>query len=161
MAKRPMPRHTARIPPSLLLGALVVALALPLAVVAVRSPVRYLPQAYIRDDVKTLETDEPNHPPSLEGSSFTAIKCTAGQACSYTFKANDRDLYDTLTLTVDFLPPELKLAECVTSQTLTGSKRLACDLDGQPLKPGNYKILASVTDGTNPPETKTFTLEVE
>jgi hypothetical protein len=136
------------------------ALVLPLAFNAAKNPVHYTPKAYIQEDVKALN-NEPNQAPSLNGSAFTAIKCPLSKPCQHTFVGTDPNLYDTLSLTVDFLPPDLTLGSCQTSQNLIGNKKISCNLTGIANRQGTYKILATLTDGTNPPVTKTFTLNVD
>ncbi|OGV96489.1 hypothetical protein A2W24_04930 [Microgenomates group bacterium RBG_16_45_19] len=143
----------------LLLLGLLLLLILPFALRAVKNPVNYLPRAYIRDQAVSLEAGT-NSPPTLEGSTFNPIHCRLNQPCRHTFKGTDKDLYDTLALTADFLPPELKLSDCQTSQTFTGAKRLNCQLTGTPTQTGTYKILVTLTDGTSTPVSKPFTLDV-
>lgn len=145
----------------LLLGGLVVgALVLGLTVVSVKKPVNYTPRAYVQSDDKTIDGSL-NHPPAISGSTFSTIRCQPNQICRHTFVGTDSDLYDNLTFTVDFLPPNLTLGTCENSQTLTGNKKISCDLAGTPAKPGIYKLLATLNDGANPPVTKTFTLNVD
>jgi len=137
------------------------ALSLPLVIKkGVEAPVNYTPKAYIQNDAKALN-NEPNSPPNLSGSSFVAIKCTLGKPCQHTFEGSDSNLYDTLTLTVDFLPPDLSVSGCQTSQNLVGSKKISCELTGTANRQGTYKVLATLSDGTNQPITKTFTLNVD
>ena len=143
--------------PNTLGGAM--ALVLPLALRSARNPVQYLPKAYVQDEAKSVD-NEPNSPPTINGSSFTTIKCQAQKACQHTFEGTDPNLNDTLTLTIDFLPPQLSAANCTTSQNLIGNKKISCDLTGVSERQGTFKLLATLSDGTNPPVTKTFTLNV-
>lgn len=135
-------------------------LALPLAISAVRQPVNYTPRAYIEDNVKSIE-GEPNTPPTLNGSLFAPVKCKVAKPCQHTFEGTDPNLYDTLSLTIDFLPPDLSAANCQTSQNLVGSKKITCSLSGTSQRQGTFKLLATISDGTNEPVTKTFTLNVD
>jgi hypothetical protein len=151
-----VPNHRGLVVSAILMGAFVMALT----VATVQKPVHYTPQAYVQDQAKSIGSS-PNTPPSLAGSPFATVRCKLDQECHHLFDGSDPDLNDTLVLTVDFLPSNLTIGSCQTSQTLVGNKKISCELSGIPTRQGTYKLLASINDGTNPPVTKTLTLNVD
>lgn len=142
-----------------LLTIIVLVLAIvPLSVWAISQPVSYLPKATSSDS--TSLTTASTHKPKLTSPIITrTLTCAVGQTCDQAFVITDGDSDDSLSLEINFLPPNLQANTC-EQVYLPSRTTLNCSFSGIPERPGEYKLLLTASDSTQNLENTTFTLNI-
>jgi hypothetical protein len=96
------------------------------------------------------QTTSANRPPTV---STTLLPPTGVlQEAKLTIEGRDWDT-DSLTLTLDHLPPGLAQGNCTIGVDEKGARTISCPIVGRPTQLGQFTITATLTDEVNSPVT--------